>query len=129
VSVADVESALRGSPYFRSAIVTPDREGELIALVDLDIEAVGRWASVGGVSYRSPSALRDSDEVRQLIRDEIATTNEKLAARRLPRIADAVPSPGPFAVGREVGPTWSPRRRPAIARTLGNPEEDLSHAS
>jgi len=129
VSLADIESALRGSPYFRSAIVTADRGGELVALVDLDIESVARWASAEKVSYRSPSALRDSDEVRELIRAEVAATNEKLAERGLPPVTQAVPSSDRFAIGREVGPTWSPRRRPSLARSLGDAEEDLTRAS
>lgn len=123
VSLTRIDAALRASPYIRSAATVPAATGGgLVALLDVDFESVAKWANWTGISFRTPAALRESEDVLRMIDQEVTAVNAHLVSSGLPRITAVSLSPTPFAVGRELAPTWSVRRDrlslPATARPI-----------
>jgi long-chain acyl-CoA synthetase len=110
IPLAAVEAALRFSPYIRAAAVNADALGALTAVLDLDFEFVARWANVVGLAFRTPAALRESDDVLGMVASEVHAANQRLASRGMPAVASFAIASRPFVVGRELSPSWSVRR-------------------
>ena len=51
----------------------------MAALVQIDMETVGKWAEARRLAFTHFRSLVEMPEVRQLVQDEIATGNAKLA--------------------------------------------------
>ena len=86
VSLLEIESALRSSPYIREAVVARQDDGSTVAVVELAEGTTARWASeqdLAFVTYRSLVAL---PEVLDFARREV---DEVLASTPL-RSADEV---------------------------------------
>ena len=120
---AAVQAALRSSPYIRAAAVMRTDNGDVTALIDLNLDTVVRWGSSVALSYSTPASLRASHEVLALISDEVARVNTWLVRNELPAITSIAISPVAFAVGRELSPTYDVRLRritlPAEVATVG----------
>jgi long-chain acyl-CoA synthetase len=80
VSPSLVENALKVSPYIKEAIVLGDGERFLAALVQVDFENVGQWATERRLAYTNFKSLARLPEVRDLIAAEIDRANDGLAA-------------------------------------------------
>jgi long-chain acyl-CoA synthetase len=80
VSPSLVENALKVSPYIKEAIVLGDGERFLAALVQVDLENVGQWATERRLAYTNFKSLTRLPEVRDLIASEIDRANERLAS-------------------------------------------------
>ena len=92
VSPAEIESALKLSPYVASAVVVAAGRPFLSALLELHQEAVADWARHQGVAVTSYAALAADDRVVALVEAEVAAANRRLpssvqvyAFRILPR--------------------------------------------
>jgi len=79
VSPSLVENALKVSPYVKEAVVLGDGEKFLAALVQIDFENVGQWATERRLPYTNFKSLTRLPEVRELIGGEIDRANQGLA--------------------------------------------------
>ncbi len=79
VSPSLVENALKVSPYVKEAVVVGDGERFLAALVQIDFENVGQWATERHLPYTNFKSLSRLPEVRDLVAREIERTNDGLA--------------------------------------------------
>lgn len=74
-----IENALKMSPYIKEAVAIGDRRSFVSALVQIDGEATGDWATRRAIPYTSFEDLSQRPEVHQLISEEIDKINERLA--------------------------------------------------
>jgi len=79
VSPSLVENALKVSPYVKEAVVVGDGERFLAALVQIDPENVGQWATERRLAYTNFKSLARLPEVRDLVAAEVERANEGLA--------------------------------------------------
>jgi long-chain acyl-CoA synthetase len=79
VSPSLVENALKVSPYVKEAVVVGDGEKFVAALVQIDFENVGQWATERRLPYTTFKSLTHLPEVRDLVAAEIDRANEGLA--------------------------------------------------
>lgn len=91
-----IENQLKFSPYIKDAAVLGKDKPSLAALVCIDLETVGHWAEVQGISYVSYADLSQKPQVIELIREAVQRVNsalpEALKVRRivnLPKEFDA----------------------------------------
>jgi long-chain acyl-CoA synthetase len=80
VSPSLVENALKVSPYIKEAVVIGDGERFLAALIQLDFENVGQWATERKLAYTNFKSLAGLGEVKDLIAAEVDRANEALAS-------------------------------------------------
>lgn len=76
-----IETRLRLSPYIRDVIVVCAGRPAPGALVDIDIEMVGRWSEEQRISFTSQVDLSQHPSVRDLIRRELVAVNGGLPER------------------------------------------------
>jgi long-chain acyl-CoA synthetase len=81
VSPAEVENALKTSPYIREAVAVGERRHFVAALIQIDYETVGKWAEENGITYTNYRSLAANPKVRALIQAEIDRINA-----RMPRV-------------------------------------------
>jgi len=74
-----IENALRDSPYIREAILLGDGRKFLSALIQVDLEAAGKWAQANDVQYTTYRTLAENPKVRELIAREVDKVNARFA--------------------------------------------------
>lgn len=74
-----VENELKVSPYIKEAILLGDGKNFVSALIQLDFENVGKWATDRKLPYTNFKSLSLLPEVRKLIEKEVQEVNEKFA--------------------------------------------------
>jgi long-chain acyl-CoA synthetase len=79
VSPSLIENALKVSPYIKEAVVLGEGERFLSALVQIDLENTGQWATSRRLSYTNFRSLARLPEVRDLIAKEVERVNEGLS--------------------------------------------------
>jgi long-chain acyl-CoA synthetase len=79
ISPSEIENRLKVSPYVREAVVIGDRRKFVTALIGIELDTVGNWASRRGLAYTTYADLTTKDEVRRLIDGVVAETNNELA--------------------------------------------------
>lgn len=79
LSPEKIENALKMSPYVREAVAIGDARKFVSALIQIDGDAVGDWATRREITYTSFEDLTLKPEVRELIEEEVHAANEKLA--------------------------------------------------
>ncbi len=79
LSPEKIENCLKLSPYIKEAVSIGDKRKFVSALVQIDYEAVGDWASRRGIAYTSFEDLVAKGETEDLITHEIHAANESLA--------------------------------------------------
>ncbi|ADI13710.1 AMP-dependent synthetase and ligase [Truepera radiovictrix DSM 17093] len=118
-----LENLLKASPFIGDAVVIGDGRKYLVALLVLDEDNVGRWATDKGVSYTTYTDLTRHPEVVKLIEGEVAAVNKGLArVETLKRFA-ILPKRLHFEDG-EVTATMKVKRR-AIAERYRDLIESL----
>ena len=112
VSPARIETGLRASPYLSEAAVFGEGRKYLVALLEVDYEAVAEWARAHEVVHAGYASLVARPEVVALIAGEVERANRDLARvehvkafRLLPRELD------PEQEGEPVTPTRKVKRR------------------
>ncbi|MBZ0325043.1 MAG: AMP-binding protein, partial [Alphaproteobacteria bacterium] len=73
-----IENRLKFSHYIKDVAVLGKDRKFLAAIVCIDIEAVGHWAEINGISYMSYADLSQKPEVSTLVRSAIAHVNDAL---------------------------------------------------
>jgi long-chain acyl-CoA synthetase len=79
VSPSLVENALKVSPYIKEAVVLGEGEKFLAALIQIDFENTGQWATALRLPYTNFRSLSQLPEVRDLIAKEVERLSEGLA--------------------------------------------------
>jgi len=79
LSPEKIENALKTSAYIKEAIAIGDGRKFIAALVQIDLDSVGDWATRQSIPYTSFADLSDKDPVRKLIKEEVERANALLA--------------------------------------------------
>ncbi|WP_243774943.1 AMP-dependent synthetase/ligase [Actinomadura barringtoniae] len=79
VAAPMIENELKVSPYIREAIVLGDRRAFLTALIGVELDTVGEWATRRRIPYTTYRDLSERDEVRALVQDVVSEVNAGLA--------------------------------------------------
>jgi long-chain acyl-CoA synthetase len=74
-----IENSLKSSVFINDAVVIGDRRKYLVALLVLDEETVGKWATDRQIPYTTYRDLAQNSEVVKLIEGEVAHINRSLA--------------------------------------------------
>ena len=74
-----LENKLKFFPYIKEVVAFGDRRDFAACFINIDLDAVGKWAERRGIAYTSYSDLAGREEVYQLIAGNIATVNRDLA--------------------------------------------------
>jgi long-chain acyl-CoA synthetase len=76
---SEIENAMKGSPYIKECIVVAEGRHFVSALVQIDLETVGKWAESRRLAYTHFRSLVEAAEVRELVEQEIQRGNAGLA--------------------------------------------------
>jgi long-chain acyl-CoA synthetase len=79
ISPSEIENLLKVSPYVREAVVIGDRRKYLTALVGIELDTVGNWATRRDLAYTTYADLSAKPEVYALIRNVVTAANKELA--------------------------------------------------
>ena len=74
-----IENRLKDSPYIREAILIGEGRKYLSALIQIDLDVVGKWAQSHGIAYTNYPTLARHPRIRALIESEIARFNSEFA--------------------------------------------------
>ncbi len=79
ISPSWIENKLKVSPYVRESIVIGDRRKYVAALIGIELDTVGDWATRRGIAFTTYRDLSEKSEVRTLIGAWIDEVNGTLA--------------------------------------------------
>ncbi|MEW5912834.1 MAG: AMP-binding protein [Thermodesulfobacteriota bacterium] len=79
IAPSEIENALKFSPYIKEAIVLGDGRNFLSALIQIDFDNVGKWATDRRIPYTNFKSLSQLEEVRELIGQEVERVNDQFA--------------------------------------------------
>ncbi len=79
LSPEKIENALKASPYIKEAVAIGDGRPYIAALIQIEYDIVGDWATRQALPYTSFEDLSDKSEVRALIQGEVDRANQGLA--------------------------------------------------
>jgi len=79
IAPSELENALKDSPYIREAIVVGEARKFVGALIQIDIDTVGRWAREKGLAYTTYKSLTLLPEVRALVDGVVKEVNARFA--------------------------------------------------
>ncbi len=79
ISPSEIENMLKVSPYVREAIVVGDRRKYLTALVGIELDNVGDWATRRFLPYTTYADLASKPEVVRLVEEWVEHVNRGLS--------------------------------------------------
>jgi long-chain acyl-CoA synthetase len=79
ISPSEIENKLKVSPYVREAVVIGDRRKYLVALIGIEPDTVGDWATRRRISFTTYRDLTEKPEVRELVQEVVDAVNRELA--------------------------------------------------
>ena len=79
VSPSEIENSLKTSPFIKEAMVIGDGRKFLSALISIEFDVTGDWATRKGIPYTTYRDLTEKPEVIELIQGVVNKTNEKFA--------------------------------------------------
>ncbi len=79
---APIEEQLTLSPYILQCMIEGTNKPHNVAVVVLDTESVAKWCEKNGVN---PDNMADSDEVKELIREEVERVGSELKGYERPK--------------------------------------------
>jgi long-chain acyl-CoA synthetase len=79
ISPSEIENSLKTSPYVKEAMVVGDGRKYLTALIGIEFDNVGDWATRRGIPYTTYRDLSEKPEVIELIQGVVDATNKKFA--------------------------------------------------
>ncbi len=80
LSPTEIEHAVKISPYVKEAIVFGDRRKFVAALLQIDLDTVGKWAEARGIAFTNYRSLSQHAAVRELVEGEVDRVNAGLAS-------------------------------------------------
>ena len=123
VAPSEIENALKTSPYIKEAIVIGDRRPYIVALIGIELETVGDWATRKRIPYTTYRDLSEKPEVIALVQGIVDEVNERFARveqikkfRLLPKELDH--EDGELTATQKV-------KRSAIAKLFAELVEDM----
>jgi long-chain acyl-CoA synthetase len=78
ITPAEIENSLKFSPYIRDAVLVGDGRRYLTALIGIEFDAVGDWATRRQIPYTTYRDLTERPEVIELIDGEVQKVNAKV---------------------------------------------------
>ena len=115
VSPAEIESALKASPYVRSAMVLAAERPFVAAVIELHEDAVADWARRRGISVSTYASLAADEQVFQLLEDEVRAASGGLPSEHRVLAFRILPEP----LRDELTPTGKIRRAVVERRYAG----------
>ncbi len=79
ISPSEIENVIKTSPYVREAMVIGDQRRFLCALIGIEFDTVGDWATRKSIPYTTYRDLSEKPEVIELMQGIINKTNERFA--------------------------------------------------
>ena len=79
ISPSEIENSLKVSPFVKEAMVIGDGRKYLTALLAIEFDTVGDWATRKGIPYTTYRDLSEKPEVIELMQSIVNDTNEKFA--------------------------------------------------
>ena len=79
ISPSEIENSLKTSPYVKEAMVVGEGRKFLAALIGIEFDNVGDWATRRGIPYTTYRDLSEKPEVIELMQGVINETNDKFA--------------------------------------------------
>lgn len=79
VSPSEIENSLKVSPYVKEAMVIGDGKKYLTALLAIEFDTVGDWATRRNIPYTTYRDLSEKPEVIELMQSIVDETNEKFS--------------------------------------------------
>jgi long-chain acyl-CoA synthetase len=79
LSPTEIEHAVKASPFIKECIVFGDRQKYVAALIQVDMDTVGKWAEMKGIAFTNYKNLVQAPQVVELVRAEVDKANETLA--------------------------------------------------
>jgi long-chain acyl-CoA synthetase len=79
IAPSEIENRLKVSPYVREAVVIGDRRKYLVALVGIEGDTVGDWATRRNIGFTTYRDLSSKPEVHALISEWVEQVNRDLA--------------------------------------------------
>lgn len=79
ISPSEIENTIKTSPYVKEAMVIGDGKKFLSALVSIEFDVVGDWATRKAIPYTTYRDLTEKPEVIELVKKVINDTNEKFS--------------------------------------------------
>jgi long-chain acyl-CoA synthetase len=79
ISPSWIENRLKCSPWVREAIVVGDRRKYVTALIGIELDTVGDWATRQRLAYTTYKDLSEQSAVHTLITEWVETVNAELA--------------------------------------------------
>ena len=79
ISPSEIENGLKVSPYIKEAIVIGDNRKYLSALIQIDFDNVGKWATDNRIPYTNFRNLSQNPQVKDLIQAEVDEVNRRFA--------------------------------------------------
>ncbi|MCF8032531.1 MAG: AMP-binding protein [Desulfarculaceae bacterium] len=79
IAPSEIENALKVSPYIKEAIVIGEGRNFIAALIQIDFDNVGKWATDNHLAYTNFKNLSVNPEVLRLIQGEVDQVNNQFA--------------------------------------------------
>jgi long-chain acyl-CoA synthetase len=79
IAPSEIENRLKVSPYVREAVVIGDRRKFLVALIGIEGDTVGDWATRRNIGFTTYRDLSSKPEVHALISEWVEQANRDLA--------------------------------------------------
>ncbi len=76
---SEIENTMKASPYIKECVVVADGRRYVGALVQIDFDTVAKWAESRRLAFTHFRSLVETPQVRELVEQEIARGNERLA--------------------------------------------------
>ena len=74
-----IENELKVSPYIKEAIVIGDGKKFISALIQIDFDNVGKWATNRQLAYTTFKSLSSMSQINELIQEAVDEANAKFA--------------------------------------------------
>ena len=115
ISPAEIESALKASPYVHSAMIVAAGRPFVGALLELDAEAVGDWTRQQGISTSTYAGLAENERVIRLVEEHVRAASDALPSEHRVLAFRILPQP----LRDELTPTGKIRRDVVEERNAG----------
>ncbi|MCF8479950.1 MAG: AMP-binding protein [Rhodospirillum sp.] len=79
LSPSEIENTVKGSPFIKECIVIGEARKFVSALIQIDLDTVGKWAEEKSIAYTHYRSLAEHAAVNDLVQAEIDKANATLA--------------------------------------------------
>ncbi|MCH7901087.1 MAG: AMP-binding protein [Acidobacteria bacterium] len=123
ISPSEIENSLKTSPYIKEAMVIGDGRKYLTALIGIELDVVGDWATRKEIPYTTYRDLSEKPEVTELVQGVVNETNKRFARVENIRKFRMIPK----ALDHEDGELTATQKlkRQAMAEMFGEIIEDM----